>query len=141
MISRFVRTGFAAAALIAGAACLSAFSPAPARAANVPDVLPSHAELDIPAMREIAVQMVVGAADVETWEITHRQGGKHWMPGANDAGATRPERLDALRKSFEANGIKVRFDLIPNMAHEGPRAISRVEDFFATTLAARRAKA
>ena len=32
---------------------------------------------------------------------------------ANDAGRTRPERLESLRRSFEAAGIGVRFDLMP----------------------------
>lgn len=93
---------------------------------------------DVAAMSRVAVQMIVGAADLETWEITHRQGGRNWMPDANHAGATRPERLAALRTSFEAAGVKVRFDLVPNMAHDGLRAVPRVQDFFAETLAARR---
>lgn len=86
---------------------------------------------DIAAMRQVPVQMIVGAADLETWEITHRPGGRNFMPDANHAGATRPERLARLRSSFEAEGISVRFDLVPNMAHDGLRAVPRVEDFFA----------
>ncbi len=96
---------------------------------------------DVAAMRQVAVQMIVGAADLETWEITHKQGGRNWMPDANHAGATRPERLASLRASFEEAGLSVRFDLVPNMAHDGLRAVPRVQDFFAETLAARRAKA
>ena len=95
-------------------------------------------EPDLPAMREVAVQMVVGAADLDTWEITHREGGRNWMPGANDAGRTRPERLASLRDSFVAAGIDVRFDLVPNMAHDGLRAVPKVEDFLAGVLAKRR---
>ena len=72
--------------------------------------------------------------DQETWEITHRPGGRHWQEGANDAGSTRPERLDALRRSFEAAGIAVRFDLVPNMAHDGMRAVERVETFLADVI-------
>lgn len=96
---------------------------------------------DIEAMRQVKVQMIVGAADLETWEITHRQGGRNWMPDANHAGATRPERLARLRKSFEDAGVSVQFDLVPNMAHDGLRAVPRVQDFFAGVLAARRAEA
>lgn len=96
------------------------------------------AEPDVEAMRQVPVQMIVGAADLETWEITHKPGGRNWMPDANHAGTTRPERLASLRKSFEAEGISVQFDLVPNMAHDGLRAVSRVEDFFAGALAARR---
>ncbi|WP_455274969.1 alpha/beta hydrolase [Rhizobium herbae] len=93
---------------------------------------------DTAAMARVPSQMIVGAADLETWEITHEEGKRHWMPGANDAGRTRPERLEALRRSFESAGIAVRFDLIPNMAHEGSRAVSAATDFFASTLRARR---
>ncbi|MEF2070697.1 alpha/beta hydrolase [Consotaella sp. CSK11QG-6] len=90
------------------------------------------------AMAAVPVQMVVGAADTETWEITHKPGGRHWMEGANDAGATRPERLRALQASFEAVGIAVRFDLIPNMAHDGMRCLDAVKTFFGDVLADRR---
>ena len=62
--------------------------------------------------------MIVGKADLETWEITHREGGKYHMPGANSAGRTRPERLESLRRSFEAAGGAV-LDLVDNVPHDG----------------------
>lgn len=96
-------------------------------------------EINREAMRRVPVQMIVGAADLETWEITHREGGRHWMPGANDAGRTRPERLDSLRRSFEAEGIQVRFDLVPNVPHDGNRVVEHVQSFFADVLKKRRA--
>ena len=86
----------------------------------------------------VPVQMVVGAADRETWEITHKPGGKHWMEGANDAGETRPERLSRLRDSFASVGADVRFDLIPNMSHDGQRSLDAVKTFFDEILSARR---
>jgi poly(3-hydroxybutyrate) depolymerase len=95
--------------------------------------------IDPAALARVPVQMVVGAADLETWEITHREGGRHYMRDANHAGRTRPERLESLRRSFEAAGISVRFDLVPNMAHDGYKAVPLVEDFFAGALARRRA--
>jgi hypothetical protein len=97
------------------------------------------APLDLPAIAQVPVQMVVGAADLETWEITHREGGAHWMPDANHAGRTRPERLAALKTSFEAAGVKVRFDLVPNMAHEGLKAVPFMETFLADVLRKRSA--
>ena len=90
------------------------------------------------AMARIAVQMIVGDADLETWEITHTEGSRHWMPDANHAGRTRPERLDRLRENFEEHGVKVRFNVIPNMAHDGTLAVPVFEDFLADTLAQRR---
>lgn len=95
---------------------------------------------DIAAMQRVAVQMIVGAADLETWEITHRPGGRNWMPDANHAGRTRPERLASLKASFEQAGVAVRFDLVPNMAHDGLRAVPPVADFFADALAALRSR-
>ncbi|QRM31854.1 alpha/beta hydrolase [Microvirga sp. VF16] len=94
--------------------------------------------VDVAAMQRVPVQMIVGAADLETWEITHREGSPHWMSGANDAGHTRPERLDSLRRSFEASGIRVRFDLVPNVPHDGKRVVPQVQDFLAGVLKDRR---
>jgi poly(3-hydroxybutyrate) depolymerase len=90
--------------------------------------------LDIEAMKNVAVQMVVGAADLETWEITHKPGGRNWMPDANHAGATRPERLATLRRSFEDQGVAVRFDLVKNTPHDGMKVVPVVEDFLAGEL-------
>jgi poly(3-hydroxybutyrate) depolymerase len=95
-------------------------------------------EPDITAIAEVPVQMVVGAADLETWEITHEPGSRHWMPDANHAGRTRPERLARLRDSFRTAGVDVRFDLLPNMAHGGLQAVPTVETFLAEILARRR---
>ncbi len=94
--------------------------------------------IDPAAMARVPVQMVVGNADLETWEITHREGGRNWMPGANDAGRTRPERLASLCRSFEAAGVTVRFDLVAGMAHDGLRAVETVKGFFADVLTANR---
>jgi predicted esterase len=96
--------------------------------------------LDPESLRQVPVHMVVGNADLETWEITHREGSRYWMPGANDAGRTRPERLDSLCRSFEAAGVSVRFDLVPGVAHDGLRCVDHAKAFFADTLAARRAR-
>lgn len=94
--------------------------------------------LDLDALRQVAVHMVVGKADLETWEITHREGGKFYMPGANEAGKTRPERLATLRRSFEAAGVQVTLDLIDNMPHDGMKAVGAVQDFLAAELRKRR---
>ncbi len=91
------------------------------------------------ALAKVPVQMVVGDADLETWEITHKPGGTYWMEGANDAGATRPERLKSLAKSFESAGVKVRFDLVPGVSHDRIKVLDRVKDFLADVLKVRRA--
>ncbi|MDB6168228.1 MAG: hydrolase [Verrucomicrobia bacterium] len=93
-------------------------------------------EVDLAKIRKVPVQMVVGAADTETWEITPDDKSPRWMPGINDAGKTRIERLQALHRCFLGHGIGVRFDLVPNVGHEGwdPALLARVKDFFASTL-------
>jgi predicted esterase len=94
---------------------------------------------DVAALQRVAVQMVVGRADLETWEITMREDNPAYLPGINDAGATRPERLRTLKASFEAAGIQVRFDELENVAHNGLQAVEVVQDFFAQVLRAKRA--
>jgi dienelactone hydrolase len=96
-------------------------------------------ELDLGALAQVPVQMLVGDADIETWEITHRPGDKTWMEGANDAGRTRPERLQTLRSSFESAGVKVTLDLLPGVSHDRMKVLDRVQDFLAEVLKSRRA--
>ena len=86
--------------------------------------------LDLNAMRRLPVQMVVGAEDKDTWEITIKPGDPWWRPDANAAGADRPARLEALKASFEAHGLAVRRDVVPGVAHTLPGLIPVVEDFF-----------
>ena len=95
-------------------------------------------KIDIGAMRRVPVQMIVGRMDLETFEIMHEQGDRYWMPGANDAGRNRPERLDALRRSYEAHGIGVRLDVLPEVAHDALRCATSAEDFLAEVLRQRR---
>lgn len=94
--------------------------------------------LNVEALRQVPVHMVVGKADIETWEITHREGGKFYMPGANDAGQTRPERLETLRQSFADNGVAVQLDVVDNVPHDGMACVGQVQDFLAGVLHALR---
>ncbi|MNX68930.1 hypothetical protein D3C86_1001320 [compost metagenome] len=91
--------------------------------------------IDVEALKQVAVHMIVGKADLETWEITHREGGKFFMPGANAAGKNRPERLESLRRSFEAAGVNVTLDMVENVPHDGLKCVGQVQDFLATALA------
>lgn len=94
--------------------------------------------LNLDALRQVPVHMIVGKADIETWEITHRAGGKFFMPGANDAGNTRPERLETLRKSFEKAGVNVVMDVVDNVPHDGLKCVGQVQDFLAAVLEKKR---
>ena len=93
---------------------------------------------DREALAKVPVQMLVGDADLETWEITHQPGSTYWMDGANDAGRTRPERLKALAESFRAAGVTVQLDLVPGVSHDRMKVLGRVKDFLAGVLAKKR---
>jgi len=94
--------------------------------------------LDLDALRRVPVLTIVGAADLDTGEITHREGGRYWMPGANDAGATRPERMEALRQSLLRAGVDVTHEILPGVGHDPWPIIERAKLFLAARLARRR---
>ena len=94
---------------------------------------------DAAALAKVPVQMVVGGLDLETWEITHKPGATYYIEGANDAGATRPERLRSLQKSFEAAGVRVTFDEVPGVSHDRLKCLGPVKAFLTRTLKEMRA--
>jgi poly(3-hydroxybutyrate) depolymerase len=89
---------------------------------------------DLEALRAVPVQTIVGGADFETAEITHRPGGRYWMPDANIAGATRPERLDALRESLIRAGVCVTHEVVPGVGHDPWPIMNRAKSFLAEQL-------
>lgn len=94
--------------------------------------------LNYSALRDVAVQLVVGKVDLETWEITHKPGGRYYMPGCNDAGVTRIERNTALLNSLREHGINAVQDIVPNVGHDGMKVLEQVKDFFLQVLQANR---
>lgn len=103
---------------------------------NLPELFGKPFDGD--ALARVPVQMIVGGADLETWEITHKEGSRHYMPGANDAGETRPDRLRALKASFERAGVNVRLDIVPGVSHDRMKVLPRVKDFIFDALTAHR---
>jgi poly(3-hydroxybutyrate) depolymerase len=97
--------------------------------------------LNLDALRRVPVQLLVGSADLDTSEITHREGGRNWMPGANDAGASRPERLAALHRSLSAAGVDVIHEVIVGAAHEAAPVVERAKPFLALQLSRLRGNA
>jgi poly(3-hydroxybutyrate) depolymerase len=93
-------------------------------------------EPDAPAIREVAVQMIVGADDTDT-DVHVEPSSRLYLPGVNDAGANRIERLQTLAGNFRAAGVSVRFELIPGAGHDTGEEIilSRVQAFFGHVLA------
>ncbi|CAN5616528.1 hypothetical protein BH10PSE6_BH10PSE6_56220 [soil metagenome] len=97
--------------------------------------------LNLAALRAVPVQTLVGGADLETDEITHREGGRYWMADANIAGATRPERLEALRQSLTRGGVQVSHEVVAGVGHDPWPIIERAKLFLAEQLSRRRAHA
>ncbi len=95
-------------------------------------------EVDLAALARVPVQMLIGDRDLDTSEITHGDSGRWSMPGANDAGRDRPERLDALRRSFEGAGVNVRFQVMPGVDHDGMAPVAPAISFLADAVQANR---
>ncbi len=91
---------------------------------------------DIRAMQGVRVQMIVGANDTEAWEITLLETSPLYMPGVNEAGKTRIDRLNTLKESFVKNGINVQMEMVPGVAHEGwhPALLDRVRLFLQASI-------
>jgi poly(3-hydroxybutyrate) depolymerase len=98
------------------------------------------ADLDIDALRGVPVQTLVGAADLDAGEITHRQGGRYWMANANLAGASRPERLEALRQSLGRAGVQVTHEVVAGVGHDPWPLVGRAKTFLADQLGRWRAQ-
>ena len=86
--------------------------------------------LRLDLMREVAVQYVIGSKDTETWDVTVSEKSNLWLPGINDSGATRIDRLRSLESALAGHGIQGRFDIVPGVAHEGGKIQDPVRDFF-----------
>lgn len=89
---------------------------------------------DVDAIRAVPVQLIIGDADRETWEIAVGRGYPAWIDGVNDETTDRIARLRALRESLEAHGLRVRVDTVPSVAHEGRPLAPPTKDFFAAIL-------
>jgi poly(3-hydroxybutyrate) depolymerase len=82
--------------------------------------------LDLPTLRRVPVQMLVGEQDTDTHEIAE--------PGLDAGGDTRIARLRSLRANFEAHGIGVEFALLPGIGHRGLQVQPEVQRFLAAHL-------
>lgn len=87
-------------------------------------------EIDLPTLRAVPVQAQVGAEDDgrEVIHVTPAQ--RRWVDGANDAGTTRGERLEALVTDWRAAGIDIEHQVIPGAGHELEPFVSRAQTFF-----------
>ena len=74
-------------------------------------------DIDFSALKNVPVQMVVGAEDIEDL-------------GETPYGKNRVERLQALQQSYREAGISVQFDIVPEAEHEGMKLLPAIETFF-----------
>lgn len=94
--------------------------------------------MDVRAMRDVRVQTVIGAEDFGSAEVLVPPSSRHWMKGANKAGADRQARLTAFQQELEQVGIDVERVTVPAVAHDGFAILPTVKDFFARVLSADR---
>ncbi|TKA08488.1 alpha/beta hydrolase [Actinacidiphila oryziradicis] len=90
-------------------------------------------QLNLDQLRSVAVQIVVGENDTETWEINNPDD-TNWLDGAGAAGKTRIERANTLAANFTAHGINARVDLVPGAAHEVTKIFPAARRFFETVI-------
>lgn len=91
--------------------------------------------IDLDALRKLSVHLIVGGDDLDEEEIFIAEDSPLWMPGANDAGRNRIERLKTLRDNLQANGIAAEVEMVPGIAHEGiGRVVERTCVFFEQVL-------
>ncbi|HRN29429.1 MAG TPA: hypothetical protein PK890_06995 [Terrimesophilobacter sp.] len=91
--------------------------------------------LDLPAIREVPVQLIIGDRDHETWEIGIPLGTPWRIPGVNDLATNRIVRIEALRRSLELQGVSVELDTVPGVDHDGRKLAPPTKRFFTTVLA------
>jgi len=96
--------------------------------------------IDLDALRAVPVQLVVGAADTETWEINYPADSVQYQAGINDTGRTRIERLAALGANLTRHGIDAHHVIVPNVPHDGTKVLPQVQAFFETVLEGERAR-
>jgi len=97
--------------------------------------------VDPAAVAKVPIQLAVGGADTETWEIGAAPHEPFFIAGVNDVGVDRQSRMLALRDSLEAAGATVRHDVVPGASHDAVLVFPVVLDFFTEVVTASKAPA
>lgn len=92
--------------------------------------------IDLAALRRLPMHLVVGAEDLDEEEIHIPEDSPLWMPGANEAGRNRIERLKTLHANLLSHGIDARLEFVPGVAHNGiGPVLDTAASFFSKVLA------
>ncbi|QDY70356.1 alpha/beta hydrolase [Qingshengfaniella alkalisoli] len=86
-------------------------------------------------IREVPIQLLVGADDLGPEGMTIGPGSDFWCEGANDAGATRVARLSALEAALRDLGAAPERQDLPGVGHDAVAVQPPVENFFGRLLA------
>lgn len=97
---------------------------------NVETLFGQH--IDQTALREVPVQLVIGAQDNE--DIPIKKGNRYWADGANQAGTTRLERVQTLYNHYQQQGIAVRYDTVEGCDHTWLPLLPPIIDFYQSIL-------
>lgn len=102
--------------------------------ADVPALFGRHIDLD--ALRQVPVQLVIGEHDTGDQELEHAPGTRYWRPPEHRHGADRHDRLQSLHQSLVSAGVNARLQIIPGATHEsgGLPAMRLAQDFFRDSL-------
>lgn len=103
---------------------------------NLEQVL--DAPMDLGALRQLPVHLVIGGDDLDDGLVVRRPGDATWVAGADAAGMTRRDRIEGLRRSWSSAGVDVTLDVVPGAGHEPGPCWARSVDYLGGRLAAHR---
>jgi hypothetical protein len=89
-------------------------------------------EADLEGLRKVNIQLIVGGSDNRGEDASHNSANHASPHERNLSGTTRVEKLNLLRKSFEANGIESRLDIVPAVGHNFVALLPRITEFLST---------
>lgn len=101
-----------------------------------------NTRINFDRMRQVPVQLVIGANDNEGWGISEiEQNSPYRMEHEPDAtydsaGENRLERAETLKTDFESIGISVQLDVVPDAGHDESLMMPSVQAFFEQELTA-----
>jgi pimeloyl-ACP methyl ester carboxylesterase len=84
----------------------------------------------VEGIRNVPVLAMVGADDDGREVIAVSPDESRWVPGANDAGVTRVERVQTLVSDWRAAGVRVQHLVVPGVAHDVRPFVAAAQSFF-----------